>query len=105
MKVLYVQKGGLAGLTLSSNADTDLLSPDEKQKIEEMIAKAKFFDLPSKSPPPNPGAADYYLYKITVETEKRNHTVETTDLTMPPELRPLITYFRKKAVNGMQDGS
>ena len=101
MKVLYEQKGGLLGATVSSSADTNLLSSKEKQEIEDMVRSAKFFDLPSKSLPPNPGAADYYRYKITVETEERNHTVETTDLTMPAELRPLIKYFRKKAVNGM----
>lgn len=101
MKVLYEQKGGLAGMTLSSSADTDLLPPDEKQQIEEMIRNAKFFDLPSKSSPPNPGAADYYQYKVTVETQQQSHTVETTDLTMPSELRPLIKYFRKKAVSNM----
>jgi hypothetical protein len=99
MKVFYEQKGRLLGATLSSSADTNLLSSEEKQKIEDMVRNAKFFDFPSNSSPPNRGAADYYRYRITVETEQQKHTVETTDLSIPSELRPLIQYFRKKAVN------
>lgn len=98
MKVLYEQKGGLAGITLSAVVDPDLLSPDEKKVVEESIRNTKFFDLPSKSSPPVAGAADYYQYKITVETPQQSHTVETTDLTMPTELRPLIRILRKKAI-------
>ena len=57
MKVFYEQKGGLLGATLSSSADTNLLSSEEKQKIEDMVRNAKFFDLPSNSSPPNRGGS------------------------------------------------
>jgi hypothetical protein len=100
MKISFEQRGGLAGIEISSSLDTDTVLPEEKQQIEGLIDNARFFNIPSKSASPSKGAADYYEYTITVESgEKKKHTVETTDLTMQKELKPLINYMRKRALN------
>jgi hypothetical protein len=43
----------------------------EAHKIQGMIDNAKeFFHQPSKLPPATPQAADYFKYKVTVQTEE-----------------------------------
>jgi hypothetical protein len=35
-------------------------------------------------------AADQFQYKVTIEDDTQTHTVETTDMAAPAELRPLL---------------
>ena len=82
-------------MTTAATVDTLTLPSDEVQRIQGMIDNAKvFFDQPSKllSMPPK-RAADYFKYKITIETKGKQDTIETNDITMPSELRPLINYL------------
>ncbi|MGQ9468240.1 MAG: protealysin inhibitor emfourin [Nitrososphaerales archaeon] len=99
MKIYFERSGGLAGMRIVATLDTDSLPSDEAHQIQAMVTGAKFFDLPSKLPQPKKGA-DYFQYKITVEKEGRKHTVETSDATMQPALRPLVDFLVKKARKG-----
>lgn len=83
-------------MRIVATLDTDTLPPDEARQIQVMVDSVKFFDLPSKSPKPRKGA-DYFQYKITVEKEGQEHTVETTDPKMRPSLRPLVDFLANKA--------
>lgn len=99
MKIYFEQKGGIAGVSRSVNLDTNVLPSSEVQEIHSMVENSKFFELPSKSSPPDRRAADYFQYIITLQTDEgRKHTVETTDLTKGSELGPLIAYLRRKIV-------
>ena len=70
MKIHFERSGGFAGISISTTVDTHSLQPDEAQKIQGMIDNAKeFFDLKKSSPPPR-RAADYFKYKVTVQTEE-----------------------------------
>jgi hypothetical protein len=66
--------------------------------LRRLIYSARFFDLPSQPAAPLRGA-DYLQYKITIKTNDNNkYSVYTTDPTMPPNLGPLISYLRRKAI-------
>jgi hypothetical protein len=95
MKIYFERSGGFAGFPISTTVDIHSLPPDEANKIQGMIDNAKgFFYQPSKLTPAPPQAADYFKYKITVQTEEgMQNTIETNDITMPSELRPLINYL------------
>lgn len=83
----------------SYSADTNSLSHNEADQLQDLIDKARFFDIPTEeSSRPPAGAADYFEYVITVEKEgqQQPHTVKTTDVTMPPGLRPLINFLISK---------
>jgi hypothetical protein len=99
MKIYFERSGGFAGISSSAVVDTHSLPPDETDKIQSMIDNAKgFFDSNISSSPPPRRAADYFKYKITVQTEEgMQNTIETNDITMPSELRPLINYLKEKA--------
>jgi hypothetical protein len=94
-KIYLERSGGFAGFPISTTVDIHSLPPDEANKIQGMIDNAKgFFYQPSKLTPAPPQAADYFKYKITVQTEEgMQNTIETNDITMPSELRPLINYL------------
>ena len=99
-KIYFERSGGFAGISISTMVDIHSLPPDEAHKIQRMIDNAKeFFDLKKSPLPPPKRAADYFRYKVTVETEQKRYTIETNDITMPSELRPLINYLEKKAGN------
>lgn len=73
-------------------------STGEAHEIQSMVNASKFFSLPSKIEIKDKGAADYFTYKITLESDDgQKHTVETTDFSKPFELTSLIGYLRKKA--------
>ena len=94
MKIYFERSGGFAGIRMSTEVDTHSLPPDEAHKIQGMIDNAKFFDLKESSSQPPKRAADYFKYKITVQTEEgTQNTIETNDINMPSELRPLINYL------------
>jgi hypothetical protein len=95
-KIYFERSGGFAGIPSSTMVDIHSLPPDEAHKIQDMIDNAKgFFYQPSKLLPPH--GADYFKYKVRVETEEKQNTIETNDITMPSELRPLINYLMEKA--------
>lgn len=106
-KIYFERSGGFSGISINTTVDMHSLPPDEADKIQGMIDNAKgFFYQPSKLSPAPTQAADYFKYKITVQTEEgegegMQNTIETNDITMPSELRPLINYlenllFRKQ---------
>jgi hypothetical protein len=87
------------GRHTSVMVDTNSLPPNEAHQLRDLINNSNFFDLPPNSPPPPKGAADYFQYKITVEEdeERKTHTIQTNDITMPPELAALIDFLEGKA--------
>ena len=97
MKISFESSGGFAGMHTSVALDTDSVSSEEAQQLNDLIINSNFFDLPSESPKPKPGSADYIGYSITVDSEGRKHTVRTNDTTMPSNLSPLVRFLQSKA--------
>jgi len=98
LKIYFEESGGLAGIDNNISINGDLLHPEEASELQSLVDNANFFDLPSEPAPPLRGA-DYLEYKITIETnDNKKHSIKTTDLTMPPNVGPLIRYLRRKAV-------
>ena len=98
MKVYFEQSGGLVGRGAHASVDSDSLQAEEASKLHGLIKDANFFELPSQLPAPSHGA-DYLEYKITIEANNdKKHSIKTTDLTMPPNVGPLVRYLRQKAV-------
>jgi hypothetical protein len=100
MNICFQSSGGFAGINSRIVLDTNSMSADDAMQIQELINDSNFFSLPSESPPPKGGAADYISYKITVETDERKHSVRTNDIVMPPQLEPLICFLQEKAQTG-----
>ena len=97
MRISFEQSGGIAGLSKKINLDTRSLPSSEGQQVQSMVDNSNFYELLNNTGQPDPTAADYLKYKITLESEDgRKHTVETTDVTTPAALSPFVGYLRKK---------
>jgi hypothetical protein len=98
MKIYFKQSGGLTGIDNDLSINSDSLDPQEASELQLLVDNSHFFDLHSNPAAPSRGA-DYLEYKITIETnDGKKHSIETTDLTMPANVAPLIRYLRRKAL-------
>ena len=89
MRIHFERTGGFAGMRMTTTVDTESLSPEEARDLYEMVDAAKFFDLPATVTAPTPGA-DRFHYKLTVEADERQHTVDLGEAAIPETLRPLL---------------
>lgn len=91
MKILFERTGGFSGIRVNVRIDTDSLPQDEANELLEMVRSSGYFNLPAViSPTSQISGADQFIYKITVEDEGREHTVQMTDGAVPDELQQLI---------------
>lgn len=74
--------------------DTDSMQPSDSEQLQSIINGVNFFKLPNQMDGKK-GTADYFHYKITLETNDNKHTVETTDVSMPPKFKDLVNFLSK----------
>ena len=101
IKIYFERSGGIEGIPRFVTLDNKNLSEKEILKLNELLNDTKFFDLSiSKTKSYNglfSGAADYFTYKISIETNKhKTHTLTVNDLTMPEQLVPLVEFLIEK---------
>ena len=89
MRIHFERTGGFAGMRVAATIDTQSLSPEQANEIEDMVKGVNFFDLPGELEAPDPGA-DRFQYRLTINTEGRTHTIEVGEAAAPDELRPLL---------------
>ena len=102
MKIHLERSGGFAGMIMSTTVDTDTLSSNEANELQDLIKKSRFFNLSSQSleetsSKTKKGAADYFIYKITIQNGNKEHTIECDDLSMPPNLKTLVNFLVKNS--------
>jgi hypothetical protein len=96
VRITFKSSGGIAyfpGLSAPKTIDVSSLPSDRQQEIRNLLAESRFFDLPSRTPPPK-GAADYQTHTITVADDGRQHTVEVSD-PVPAALGRLVDLLRE----------
>lgn len=99
MRVSFERTGGFAGMRVTATIDSEALPPDEEHKLRHMVETTDFFQLPATLPAPAHGA-DRFVYRLTVESGGRRHTVEASDAAVPSSLRPLLEWLIAAARQG-----
>jgi hypothetical protein len=94
-KIEFERSGGFMGRKVSLSLNLDELPADQAQTLNLLLDKADFFNLSEN--PTKPPVPDSFMYTITVVTEKRKHTVRTSEHAVPEQLRPLITDLSARA--------
>ena len=89
MKISYQRTGGFAGMVMSFETDIESLPLDEGNELRDLVRAADFFEIPATIESDAPGS-DQFQYKLMVETEGQQHTVEVGDAAVPENLWPLI---------------
>jgi hypothetical protein len=89
MRIGFERTGGFAGLRMSASIDTNTLEDETAAELHQMVEQADFFNLPAKITG-DASTADMYQYRITVETDDRQHTVYIENVQPPDALNTLI---------------
>ena len=94
MKVTFKQTGGFAGLSFGADLDTDTLPHAEGRRLVQLIESSGIRTLAARGAG---GARDLAAYELVVEGD--GGTVRTTfdDMSVPPELEPLLDFLRQRA--------
>lgn len=89
--ISYRKSGGFMGVNRGCDLDLSKMSRDERAKIESLFDLEEFMSLKSGT---TPGAADVFYYNVeVVSTAGESHAVKFDDVTLPANLRPLISYL------------
>jgi hypothetical protein len=86
----------IAALNKSVTINLDDLPEDEAGELKQLLSATRFFELPKRLSGLAAGAADYRQYKITIEDEKKKHTVYLADVLDDPQLRQLLDFLKAR---------
>ena len=95
-RIKFERTGGFAGIRFAADFELDDLPKDQARQILELLDEMDFDELPQHIQG-NQQVADGYNYSITVVTEKREHTVITSETAAPKKMEPLLEILTKIA--------
>lgn len=97
MKIHFERSGGVGGMMTQVDIDARSLEDTERRALTTLVSDAGFFALPQRAIERPVAGADRFNYRVTVESDDRRHTVETTDGSAPAALVPLIEWLNDAA--------
>jgi hypothetical protein len=100
VRVSVVRGGGFGGLIRTITADTDRLSPGDREKLAGLVRQAGLLDASTATIPEEP-APDRFTYMVTVEDESQKRTARFSERSLPQKVRDLISWI--SAVNGREE--
>jgi hypothetical protein len=77
--------------------DSAALPPGEREALEGLIARARFFELPSARAGSRP---DAFQYDLAIEREGLRHAICLGEGEAPSEIRPLLVRLVEMARRG-----
>ena len=84
-RIQFERTGGFAGIRLAADIELDELPQDQVHQILELLDDMDFDELPEQIPG-NQQIADGFTYSVTVISEKRQHTVTTSEASTPEKM-------------------
>jgi hypothetical protein len=100
VRVSVVRGGGFSGLIRTITADTDRLSPRDRQELAVLVRQAGLSGAPA-APNPEEPEPDRFTYTVTVEDEERRRKARFSERSLPEEVRSLISWVG--AVDGHEE--
>jgi hypothetical protein len=95
LTIYFEQSGGFMGMKINVKLNDEILTKDEKEHVHILIEQADFFGLQiDNTYRPHP---DQIIYRISVETATRRHTITVYEQQVTAELQPLIKFLSRKA--------
>ena len=92
MIIYFERSGGFVGREFQTVVDTNQIPPEQALSLLEKVDYADFFQLPELTSSGLESATipDEMLYRLTIEVAGVEHTIETSELSAPDELQPLL---------------
>jgi hypothetical protein len=84
VRVRFRRSGGLAGITIATDTDSDELSPAHSETIRALLGG------PDNPPASTPGAPDRFLYELQLDDGRRQRVLRWPETAVPDRVRPLI---------------
>jgi len=91
MRVSCRKTGGIAGLKISAEVDSEQISAAERQEMKELVERARLFDQPAN--PIARSTPDQFQYQITIEDQGKQHSFVTNDSAASDELLDLVDWL------------
>jgi hypothetical protein len=95
MHVSCKKTGGIAGLEIYAEVDSERLSRAQALEMRELAERARAFDQPAK--PGVKSMPDQFQYEITVEDQGKRRSFVTNDAAASDELMDLIDWLIETA--------
>jgi len=86
-----VRGGGFAGLIRTITADTERLSPGDRQKLAVLVRRAGLSDALT-TPSPEEPEPDRFTYTVTVESQGQRRKIGFPERSLPEDVRNLISW-------------
>jgi hypothetical protein len=99
VKIRVVRSGGLAGIPISNEMDVKDLPSALISTAKKIIEGKKISSLSSKSVPK--GAADHYLYKISIQDGVKQNVIECNQYDLQDDLKSLVKYIERNSKRKM----
>jgi hypothetical protein len=100
VRVSVVRGGGFGGLVRTTAADSQRLSPGDRDKLAVLVRQAGLLDAPVAPGSGEPGP-DRFSYAVTVEDHGRRYQARFSEPSLPEAVRNLISWIG--AVDGHQE--
>ena len=103
MRIRFESEGGFGyfpGLQRPLELDTDRLPSQQASRLEQLVRDADFLDRRNDSGAPQPGAADYRTYTITIQDGTRARTLKVAEPIHDRTLRALVEYLTAQQRSG-----
>jgi hypothetical protein len=88
-RITFERTGGFAGMRIAADFELDDLPEEQAEQLREMLDGVDFDELPENLMKGNP-VPDGFTYSITVESDKGQHTITTSDASAPAKMQPLL---------------
>jgi hypothetical protein len=95
MEIQFERTGGLVPRRLQFTATSAALPPEEVEQLRQLVEAAGFFQQSSTVAPASAGA-DRFRYRVSLEFDGRQHTLEFSD-PVPADLVPLVHWLTAAA--------
>jgi hypothetical protein len=89
MRITLERIGGFTGLRMTRVINTEILSPDDANRLQQLVDDADFFHQPEEIVASTP-RPDRFEYKLSVEDGSIKHTVTVSEEAMSQTLRLLV---------------
>lgn len=89
MRIVFEQTGGFMGRKTNLTLDLNDLPDSQGELLRLLLDQADFLTL-NESYPASSSSRDQFQYRVTVQTDDIEHTVQAAESSIPDSLRPLI---------------
>jgi hypothetical protein len=94
-RIKFERTGGFAGMRIATDVKLEDLPEEQAETIMELLDDLDFEELPEQML--GESGPDQFTYKITVETDKGEHTVVTGDSSAPEKMQELLQLLNRLA--------